>query len=64
MLLQQGANVKENVIIPPAADDLKKDAQNSDRKRKPIWKWQPIRNIANRPEKKVHSIFQVSTNID
>lgn len=58
MLLQQGANVKENVIIPPADSNLSKYAQNADRKLKPIWKWQPIRNIANRPEKKVHPIFQ------
>lgn len=57
MLLQKGANVEENLVIPPVPEDSK-DTQNTDRKRKPIWKWQPIRNIVNRPEKRVHPIFQ------
>lgn len=56
ILLQMGANVKDNVIIPPVPKNMIYEA---DKKRKPIWKWQPIRNMAKRPQKHEHSIFQV-----
>ncbi|XP_029642629.1 poly [ADP-ribose] polymerase tankyrase isoform X2 [Octopus sinensis] len=55
ILLQMGANVKDNVIIPPVPKNMIYEA---DKKRKPIWKWQPIRNMAKRPQKHEHSIFQ------
>ncbi|GAB1609603.1 poly [ADP-ribose] polymerase tankyrase-like isoform X2 [Argonauta hians] len=55
ILLQMGANVKDSVIIPPVPKNLMFEA---DKKRKPIWKWQPVRNMVTRPQKHEHSIFQ------
>lgn len=52
ILIQNGANVKSNVVFAP------KDKPESDKNKKALWRWKPLVIPEVAPEKKTYSIFQ------
>ncbi|XP_052057851.1 poly [ADP-ribose] polymerase tankyrase-like isoform X2 [Mytilus californianus] len=52
ILIQNGANVKNNVVFSP------KDKPEPDKNKKPLWRWKPLVLPEVTPEKKTYSIFQ------
>ena len=52
ILIQNGANVKSNVVFAP------KDKPEPDKNKKPLWRWKPLVIPEATPEKKTYSIFQ------
>ena len=69
MLLQQGANVTDEIVLYDPKLDLEKPAETKpavpEKKEKPVLKWRPLQNLQLKKEqtekkRKAHSIFQVS----
>ena len=52
ILIQNGANVKSNVVFAP------KDKPEPDKNKKPLWRWKPLVIPEATREKKTYSIFQ------
>lgn len=51
-MIQNGANVKNNVVFSP------KDKPEPDKNKKPLWRWKPLVLPEVTQEKKTYSIFQ------
>ena len=63
MLIQKGANVEDNIVVPPTASkDLRKYYEMKKEGRKlPIWEWTPSKIVGQLPEKEKHlDIYQVT----
>lgn len=54
ILIQNGADVKSNVVIAP------KRKPEPEKNKKPVWKWKPLVIPEVAPEKKTFSVFQTA----